>query len=107
MTETAVRPPFDPELATFLMAMEARGPFTLTTEMLPQMRRLEVSEDELDARLLARGLERLTFSVPGYLGAPIDLAVVQRIGRTGATACFYTVHGGGMMFGHHLGNLDS
>jgi acetyl esterase/lipase len=107
MTETAVRPPFDPELTPFLAAMEARGPFTLTTEMLPRMRELDTSVEELDARLRARGLERRTYSVPGHLGAPIDVAVVQRIGRTGTTACFYTVHGGGMMFGHHLGNLDS
>ena len=107
MTETTVRPPFDPELSTFLRAMEERGPSTLTAEMLPRMRLLEVTEDVLDARLQSRGLERRTYSVPGHLGAPIDVAVVQRIGRTGTTACFYTMHGGGMMFGHHLGNLDS
>ncbi|MGI4896564.1 MAG: alpha/beta hydrolase fold domain-containing protein [Janthinobacterium lividum] len=29
------------------------------------------------------------------------------IGRTGRAACFYSIHGGGMMFGNYLGNLDS
>lgn len=106
MTETIVRPPFDPELAPLLDAMGERGR-TLTAEMLPRMRALDVTEDELDARLRARGLERRAFTVPGHLGAPIRLAVVSRVGRTGVTACFYTMHGGGMMFGHHLGNLDS
>ncbi len=105
-TETTPRPPFDPELAPFLTAMGERGR-TLTPEMLPRMRALEVGEDELDARLQSRGLERRAYEVPGHLGVPIRLAVISRVGRTGPTACFYTMHGGGMMFGHHLGNLES
>lgn len=52
------RPPFDPELATFLAALEARGPFTLTAEMLPSMRQLDVTEDALDERLRSHGYER-------------------------------------------------
>ncbi|MFI5841190.1 alpha/beta hydrolase [Catenuloplanes sp. NPDC051500] len=108
MTETIARPPFDPELATFLTGMQQHGPFVLTTEMLPRMRALEISEAQLDENLRARGLERRTVTVPGHLGDPIDLAVIQRAGRTGEpAACFYTIHGGGMMFGHYLGNLDS
>jgi len=75
--------------------------------MLPRMRELETTVDELDDRLQARGLERRTVTVPGHRGDPIDLAVIQRTGRTGAAACFYAIHGGGMMFGHYLGNLDS
>ena len=107
MSDLMPRPKFDPELATFLTALEARGPFTLTTEMLPHMRSLDITEEELDERLQSHGYERRTFTVPGHLGAPITLAVIQRIGRTGTTSAFYTIHGGGMVFGHYLGNLDS
>lgn len=107
MSDLVPRPPFDPELAMFLTALEARGPFTLTTEMLPRMRGLDITEEALDERLRSRGYERRTLTVPGHLGDPISLAVIQRIGRTGATSAVYTIHGGGMMFGHHLGNLDS
>ncbi|PPG01903.1 lipase [Pseudoclavibacter sp. RFBI5] len=107
MSDLTPRPAFDPELATFLTALEAHGPLTLTTEMLPHLRGLDITEDELDERLRARGYERRTLTVPGHLGDPITLAVVQRIGRTGITSAFYTIHGGGMMFGHYLGNLDS
>lgn len=110
MSDTIARPPFDPELATFLTALEARGPFTLTAEMLPRIRQLDVPEDVLDERLRARGYQRRTVTVPGHLGDPIDLAIIDRIERTGATgttAAVYSIHGGGMMFGHHLGNLDS
>ncbi|GLK17940.1 alpha/beta hydrolase [Herbiconiux flava] len=107
MSDPMPRPPFDPELSTFLTALEARGQFTLTTEMLPRMRGLDITEEALDERLLSRGYERRTLTVPGHLGDPITLAVIQRIGRTGATSAVYTIHGGGMMFGHHLGNLDS
>lgn len=103
----ATHPPFDPELATFLTAMQARGPFTLTTEALPRMRALGVPLEELDEDLRAKGLERRSLTVPGHHGDPVDLAVIQRIGRTGTAPCFYSIHGGGMMFGHHLGNLDS
>jgi len=108
MTAAATtHPPFDPELATFLTAMQARGPFTLTTEELPRMRALGVPLEDLDEDLRAKGLERRSLTVPGHHGDPVDLAVIQRIGRTGTAACFYSIHGGGMMFGHHLGNLDS
>ncbi|MEV6349223.1 alpha/beta hydrolase [Actinoplanes sp. NPDC051851] len=108
MTEIVMpRPPFDAELDVVLAAMQERGPFVLTAEMLPRMRMLEITEAELDERLRARGLERRTVTVPGHRGDPIDLAIIGRIGRTGTAACFYTVHGGGMMFGHYLGNLDS
>ncbi|SNY03765.1 alpha/beta hydrolase [Paractinoplanes atraurantiacus] len=101
------RPPFDPELEAVLAALHQRGSFSLTTEMLPRMRQLEITEEELDERLRSRGLERQTVTVPGHQGDPVKLAIIQRAGRTGPAACFYTVHGGGMMFGHYLGNLDS
>jgi len=107
MTAATPRPPFDPELATVLTGLQEHGSFTLTTEMLPRMRMLEIAEEALDANLAARGLERRSVTVPGHRGDPIDLAIIQRAGRTGTAPCFYTVHGGGMMFGHHLGNLDS
>ncbi|OII15391.1 lipase [Curtobacterium sp. MCBA15_009] len=107
MSEPTVRPPFDPELAGFLDAVASRGPFTLTEDMLPGMRQLDVTEDVLDARLRERGLERSSVTVPGHRGDPITLAVIRRTGRTGPTTAVYTIHGGGMAFGHHLGNLDS
>ncbi|WIB34930.1 hypothetical protein [Curtobacterium sp. MCJR17_043] len=109
MPETTAlpRPPFDPEFVPFLTAMDERGRFHLTTAMLPQMRQLDMTEAQLDEGLRARGLERRSITVPGHLGEPIALAVVQRIGRTGPAACAYAIHGGGMVFGHHLGNLDS
>jgi hypothetical protein len=103
MSPALIHPPFDPELATLLTKMQERGPFTLTTEMLPRMRTLEITEAELDERLRTRGLERRTFTVPGHHGDPINLAVIQRAGRTGAAACFYTIHGGGMSTPHRPG----
>ncbi|WP_413601709.1 alpha/beta hydrolase [Curtobacterium sp. Curtsp57] len=105
--DPVVRPPFDAELATFLTALEARGPFTITEEMLPHMRQLDVPERVLDERLRSRGYQRRNVTVPGHLGDPIDLAIIDRIERSGTTtAAVYTIHGGGMVFGHHLGNLD-
>jgi acetyl esterase/lipase len=107
MSDALARPPFDPELADFLTRMQEHGPFTLTTQMLPRMRELELTEEELDDDLRTRGLERRTVTIPGHDGDSIALGVIQRVGRTGTAACFYTIHGGGMMFGHYLGNLDS
>ncbi|GAA3552340.1 alpha/beta hydrolase [Microlunatus spumicola] len=107
MSEILARPPFDPELVPFLVASEEQGRPSLTNDMLPFMRRLGSTLDELDERLHSRGLERRSVTAPGSGGEPISLAVIQRIGRTGTAPCFYAIHGGGMMFGHHLGNLDS
>lgn len=73
MTGTTAGPPFDPELAAVLDATGECGR-TLTPRMLPQRRALDVTEDELDARLQVRGLERRACTVPGHLGAPIRLA---------------------------------
>ncbi|MBE7195772.1 MAG: alpha/beta hydrolase [Gordonia polyisoprenivorans] len=101
------RPPFDPELIPFLDELTANGPFRFHPAMLPGMRQLDITETELDARLAARGLERRTITIPGHLGSPINIAVIQRAGRTGVAPCFLSIHGGGMMFGHYLGNLDS
>ncbi|HWS31479.1 MAG TPA: alpha/beta hydrolase, partial [Actinoplanes sp.] len=95
MSEVLPRPPFDPELGVFLTAMHEHGPFTLTADMLPRMRMLDITEQALDERLQARGWQRRTVTVPGYRGDPINLAVVSRIGRTGPATCFYTMHGGG------------
>lgn len=107
MSDTTTRPPFDPEFAGFLAALDARGPFALTNEALPHMRALDTTVEALDERLRSRGYERRSITVPGHLGDPIQLAVVQRAGRTGPTTGVVTIHGGGMVFGHHLGNLDS
>lgn len=107
MTDTPKRPPFDPELADFLAVMQEHGPFTITTEMLPRMRTLDITADELDEGLRARGLERHDFTIPGYQGDQIRVSVIQHSGRTGTTACFYSIHGGGMILGNYLGNLDS
>ncbi len=65
MPETTMpRPPFDPELAVLLTALEARGPFTIDAAALPRMRALDVSEQELDDRLRSRGLERRSITSP-------------------------------------------
>ena len=40
--------------------------------------------------------------MPGYLDDPVELAVVQRIGRTAPTTGVVTIHGGGTLFRHHL-----
>jgi len=105
MHDTLSRPPFDSELSGFLDALHARGPFRFDPAMLPRMRRLEGTEAELDARLAARGLERHARIIPGHLGDPITIAVIQRTGRTGTAPVFLASHGGGMMLSHHLGIL--
>lgn len=107
MHDSVPRPPFDTELSGFLDALQARGPFRFDPAMLPRMRQLDGTEAELDARLAERGLERHARTIPGYLGDPITIAVIQPTARTGTAPAFLAMHGGGMMFGHHLGNLES
>ena len=55
MSDVLPHPPFDPELDVFLSALRERGPFTLTTEMLPHMRMLDTTEQAIDERLRAQG----------------------------------------------------
>ena len=71
MSDAIARPPFDPELATFLTALEARGPFTLTAEMVPHMRQLDVTEETPGAwRLYERRGWRLTHRSPADWAKP-------------------------------------
>ncbi|GGF37812.1 alpha/beta hydrolase fold domain-containing protein [Subtercola lobariae] len=107
MTAQRPHPPFDPELAALYGASLTDTPFAMTADMLPFARTPDLSDEEIDEALRARGLERRDFTISGYRGDEIVVSTISRPGHTGSAACFYTIHGGGMIVGSRLDNLAS
>lgn len=105
MTETLIRPPFDPELEAVLAVLREQMPSTFTLEMIPAMRQgpMLLSPEAVDALLAEHGLVRRDVTIPGYLGDDIVLSIIEREGRTGPGPAIYHTHGGGMIVGDRFG----
>lgn len=101
MTETMLRPPFDPELEAALALIGDQMPSTLTAEMIPLMRQMPVAAGMPDTReiLTERGFIWRDVTISGHDGDEIVVTVVQQEGRTGTGPGFYHTHGGGMIVG--------
>mgnify|MGYP007122311462 FL=1 len=79
MTETTLRPPFDPELEAALALVADTLPSTLTAEMIPLLRQSPVSgEDEIFAVLDERGFTRRDVTIAGHEGDEIVVSVVEK-----------------------------
>ena len=105
MTDTIVRPPFDPELAAILAAAGDQIPMnTLTRDMIPAMRAY-TPIDVSDAALAEAGLTRRDFSIKGFKGDPIAVSVIARADHAGRGPGFLHTHGGGMVAGNRMTGL--
>ncbi|MGN6220586.1 MAG: alpha/beta hydrolase [Microbacterium sp.] len=104
MTDTAQlrRPPFDPELAAALSAIDSSLPPTLTPDMIPALRSMVIPGLPSAAEALAHaGLVAHDVTIPGYGGDEIVVSVIQSKDRpeTATGPGFFFTHGGGMIIG--------
>ncbi|SOR77827.1 MULTISPECIES: alpha/beta hydrolase [Streptomyces] len=104
--ETGPPPPFDPELAAELPSLTASVPSSITSDMIPELRRRS-PRGPTDEELCRHGAftveER---SAPGPPGAPpVPLLVCRPTRAAAATAAVYYIHGGGMFFGDNRSGL--
>ncbi|WP_018548464.1 alpha/beta hydrolase [Streptomyces sp. LaPpAH-108] len=99
------RPPFDPELEAVLAVLADEIPPTLTSEMIPELRRA-MPKDVTDETLDASGLTRRDVTVPGYLGDEITVSVIARRDHQGRGPGIYHTHGGGMVAGDRFSGLS-
>ncbi|MCW2527844.1 MAG: hypothetical protein JWM76_2704 [Pseudonocardiales bacterium] len=104
----AVHPPYDPQLAPVIAAMDAQGPQSLTADIIPSVRassaRYAPSDDQLRRGGTVSVEERL---VPGPAGAPdVSLLICRPTGVDGPIPTIYNIHGGGMVMGTNRTGLD-
>ncbi|GAB2889158.1 alpha/beta hydrolase [Streptomyces deserti] len=96
-------PPFDPELAAQLEAINDWLPPTITPDMIPAGRELHSGElaPPTNAELASDGLfEVEERTVPGPPGAPeVPLLICRPTGMTDPRPIVYNIHGGGMVTG--------
>lgn len=98
MTDTLLRPPFDPELEATLTLIGEQMPASITPEMIPLMRQAPVlaPADELFAE---HDIERRDVTITGHDGDEIEVTVLAKRGRTGTGPGVFHTHGGGMIIG--------
>ncbi|MFG3157836.1 alpha/beta hydrolase [Streptomyces sp. NPDC048219] len=106
--EAGPPPPFDPELAVALPSLTASVPPSVTSRMIPELRRRS-SRGPTDEELSRPGTFLLEErSAPGPAGGPsVPLLVCRPAQRAAATGVIYYIHGGGMVFGHNRSGLSA
>ncbi|MFH8253002.1 alpha/beta hydrolase [Microbacterium sp. B2969] len=107
MTDTLVRPPFDPELEAALTVLREQLPATFTPDLIPVLRANPLTDPEaLQARMAALGLTRRDVIIPGYLGDDIVVTVIAKERHTGTGPGIYHTHGGGMIIGGRMDGVE-
>jgi acetyl esterase/lipase len=102
-----VHPPFDPDLAPVLAAMRESLPATMTLARVLEMRALLASLAPADEAILARGVASIERRmIQAADGAEIELTIFQPKERSASTPGIYTIHGGGMVLGDAMTNID-
>ena len=98
-------PPFDPEIAAHLTAINEWLPATITPDMIPAGRELPADSPQppTNEELAADGLFEVEEQmVPGPPGAPdVALLICRPTGVTEPRPIVYSIHGGGMVTGTH------
>jgi acetyl esterase/lipase len=100
-------PPFDPELAPALAAMDANGRVAVTADLIPALRQNPAFPPPSDEELRRGGTVAVTTRlVPGPAGAPdIELLICHPAGAPVSAPCLYFIHGGGMIIGTNRGGM--
>lgn len=98
MSKNTLRPPYDSELETALLAGGDDLVRTVTAEMIPAMRQAPMIDLELDA-LAAAGVTHREIVIEGFQGAPIKVSIMARADHSGIGPGILHTHGGGMIVG--------
>ncbi|MFE7439466.1 alpha/beta hydrolase fold domain-containing protein [Streptomyces chartreusis] len=97
------RPALDPELRELLADMPLMS--QLSPEVLAHLRRLPSTP--IEPLLAHRHVDRREVTVPAKDGAPIPLSVFSPANTNHTTSpCIYWIHGGGMVMGDRLSQID-
>jgi len=94
----------DPELRAALAVVGGVFPPTVTTDLIPFMRRSYASPPRSDL-LRGRAVDVEDLVVPGFGGAPLDASIVRPLANASG-AGILLLHSGGMMFGDRFSGAD-
>ncbi|WBQ07635.1 alpha/beta hydrolase [Kribbella sp. CA-293567] len=98
---TSSRPDFDPELHSLLTQMPLNS--QLTPDLLATLRQYPSTPPETFYG--RRTVERQDVTVPAQDGAQLPLSIFSPVGAE-AAPCIYWMHGGGMVMGDRLSQID-
>ncbi|QUH06029.1 alpha/beta hydrolase [Saccharopolyspora erythraea] len=97
------RPPFDPELAAALTALDDRVPVGMTAEQLEQYRAIPFPG--IEEQIGDRPVKCVHHTVTGYGGAEIAVSVIAREDHRTRGPGIYHIHGGGMVMGDRFSSV--
>ena len=89
------RPPFDPQLAALLPALEGHVPTGMTADQIERFRRMPLPSVEAQRR--DRPVRCTDHVIRGHDGAEVVVSVIARIDHVTPGPGIYHVHGGGMV----------
>lgn len=109
MTTAPVRPPFDPELAALLPAVNEVLPSSIQPDDLARVReQVAAAFLPIDDVIAGRAIEHTDRTIPGPDGAPdVTVTILRPSDRTVENAPgIYHTHGGGMILGDRFVGAD-
>jgi acetyl esterase/lipase len=106
---TKVHPPFDPDVAAALVAVNGVLPSSITPELIGRLREATEAGHTMSVNEIRRHVHAEELRVPGPAGGPdVALLVMRPHGSDPATALpgLYFIHGGGMVAGNNRTGVD-
>ncbi|MFD2467599.1 alpha/beta hydrolase [Amycolatopsis silviterrae] len=100
MTQELPRPPFDPELAEVLPALNGRVPLGMTADRLERYRKLPFPS--IEEQIGDRPVVCTHHMITGYRDAAIEVSVLSRRDHEAPGPGIYHLHGGGMVMGNRF-----
>jgi acetyl esterase/lipase len=106
---TKVHPPFDPEVAAALVAVNGALPSSITPDLIGLLREMTDAGYTMGLDEIRRHVHAEELTVPGLAGDPdVALLVLRPTDRDPAVALpgLYFIHGGGMVAGNQRTGID-
>ncbi len=106
---TKVHPPFDPEVAAALVAVNGALPSSITPDLIGLLREMTAAGYTMGLDEIRRHVHAEELTVPGRAGDPdVALLVLRPRDRDPPVALpgLYFIHGGGMVAGNHRTGID-
>jgi acetyl esterase/lipase len=106
---TKVHPPFDPDVAAALVAVNEALPSSITPDLIGRLRQMTEAGYTMDLDEIRRHVHIEELMVPGGGGDPDVALLVMRPKRSDAATPLpglYFIHGGGMIAGNNRSGID-
>ncbi len=105
-SNTATRPPFDPELSAALAVIAEQLPPSITPDMIEPMRAASITLPIEEVLAQHPDITHREETIAGYEGAELTVSIFARRSHTGTGPGFFHTHGGGMVIGDRFTGIE-